>query len=154
NPPKAGITLRDAIIAASNSGFGSEIKINLSAGSVIKPTKELPAVGNDVFIDAVDTDGNPNPTFLDGSLAGKSNGLVFAGSNSGVNGLDIGNFKKAGVLITGTNDYVTTCQIGANLDGKLSPNGLGVYVFKTTGADLEANTIPGNLGPGIQVEES
>jgi len=150
---KSVITLRDAIKVANNSGPGSVIRFGLPQLTVIKPLSQLPSVKDGVFIDGFDVNGDPNPIVVDGSLAGNSNGLVFTGTNSGVENLSIGHFQQAGILILGQGDFVTSCQVGANFNGNLTPNGIGIYVLDTTNVTLEQNFIPGNLGPGVKVED-
>jgi hypothetical protein len=139
----------------------------------IAPNGALPAITtNAAIIDGYSQPGAAKNTLtqgddarlviaLDGASHSPLNGLVVAQQGSKVLGLDIENFKYAGVLITaGGNVQVAGCFIGTDSMGEVAASaGNGVVIENSSntigGPDVgDRNLISGNLGDGVDVPYS
>jgi parallel beta-helix repeat protein len=86
---------------------------------------------------------------LNGLSAGNTNGLAVLGNNCTINGLTIENFGSAGILVEGTGDTVSGCNIGTT-----GHNGNGVYIFQDVGVTLQGNDIENNTADGVLIFDS
>jgi titin len=153
NNPLHG-SLRAAIIAA-NSQPGSTIEFNLGGGvQDLKLAAALP----DLTAKGVTVDGGTimgQEIKIDGQAAGNIAGLVLAGNNDNVANLDVVNCESSGILVEGKADNITNCNIGTDVNHDMGlSNGIGIYVFETTGLTVTSSYIAGNTADGIQVLES
>jgi parallel beta-helix repeat protein len=153
NNPLQG-SLRAAIIAA-NSQPGATIEFNLGGGiHDLKLAAALPDLtANGVTIDG----GNPmaQEIEIDGQAAGNIAGLVLSGNKDSVANLDVVRCESSGILVEGKSDSITACNIGTDVNHEMGlSNGIGVYVFETTGLSVTSSFIAGNTADGIQVLES
>jgi hypothetical protein len=144
-PPQGGISLRDAIVAANNSAPGTTITFVANLDP-IKPTSALPAItANGVTIIGVgDGSDDGSGTTLDGSLAGKSEGLVVAGNKDEIAHLIIQHFQKAGIRVAGNGDTIYNCGVFFN--------GSGVYLHHVAGLLVDFSFMEANSGDGIAVD--
>ena len=146
-------------IPASDPGFGGGV-------FTIRPATALPAVQSPTFLDAVSQlalTGNTNPDgpeiVLDGSSAGRADGLELSGTDSVARGFVIQGFSGAGVRINGNRNRVEGCYLGTNAAGTVGVfNGFGVYVF-LGGTNIiggtqasSRNVITGNAEDGIHLD--
>lgn len=124
----------------------------------ITPQSALPMINNSVIIDGTtqpgwaantsDTLYNANlPIVLDGSNAGASEGLVIAGGNSTVEGLQIQNFANGGIhLLTYGKDSILGNNIPDAGGGYGSPNNIffgggGVFIDSVAGNTIGGTTL-------------
>ncbi|HEV3447665.1 MAG TPA: right-handed parallel beta-helix repeat-containing protein [Gemmataceae bacterium] len=151
NPPQPVISLRDAIIAANNSGGGVIDCTMIGSGiQEINLTSPLP----DITADGVTINASPatEEVVLNGSGAGNATGLSLLGNNCTIDGLTIVRFGSAGVLIEGTGNAVNNCYIGIDPAGHPGlGDGTGIYVYSAVAASLTSNDIENNSGDGVQV---
>ena len=157
-------SLRQAIIDANAASGTNSIRFAIDGTGVqsIHPGSPLPDVTSPLAID-----GTTQPGFVDtplielnGSAAGSSaNGLVIRANNSGVKGLIINGFARAGIELTmGGANTVAGNYIGTNAVGTTAvANGEGILLSFTSnnvigGTNAAArNLISGNSGDGIDV---
>lgn len=156
-------SLREAITAANNTLDGAVIGFNIPGPvpHTIQPTSPLPAIENDIVLD-----GTTEPDFagtpvieVDGSMAGPTNGLDIALSNSTIRGLAINRFEWSGIQINSevTNILIEGNFIGTDWNGNTAiPNNIGVMVLgpgNTIGgtAPGSGNLISGNQINGVQL---
>ena len=170
--PKHGkqCTLRAAIQESNASGGPNVVAFALpSTKRTIAPTSPLPAITDDsTAINGYTETGASANTLatsdnavikvtLDGIHAGDADGLVIAGDDSGVTGLDIQRFAGAGVAMTGSRDVVMGDFIGTNAAGtQKRGNNVGVFVGGPNNLiggkkALARNVISGNILDGIQI---
>ncbi len=111
-------SLREAITAANHALDGAVIAFNIPGPGphTIQPTAPLPAIEDDIVLD-----GTTEPEFagtpvieVDGSMAGPTNGLDIAQSNTTIRGLVINRFEWSGIQI---NSEVTNILIEGNFIG-------------------------------------
>jgi parallel beta-helix repeat protein len=154
--PMGGITLRDCIVAANNSGPGSVINFDplqtMTPSAMVNLNSPLPAVtANGVTISA--QRGGAFEITLNGSGAGLADGLDLLGNDCGVVGLSILNFKVDGFYVQGMNDSITGCGVGIGLNNNAGGNESGVVLSGAVAADLDSNLIQNNFLDGIVVDQ-
>ena len=163
-PGGTGISLREAIVAANNTGGADNIHFNIAGAG-----PHSIAVGAGGFVDiteAVTIDGTTEPDFagtpiieLNGTSAGSSSGLTIAAANTTVKGLVINRFSGNGIVLnadtaTIQGNYIGTNVAGtsalANTDDGIDLNGSSGHQIGGTSAG-EANIIAGNAAHGINI---
>ncbi|MBI3118648.1 MAG: right-handed parallel beta-helix repeat-containing protein, partial [Candidatus Hydrogenedentes bacterium] len=151
------ISLREAILAANNSGGANTIRFDVEGA--ILPAVQLPALSDASGGTVIDGGG---VVLLDGSnLGGSANGLILSSANNALTGLTIIRFPGNGVRITGpgaTGNSVLGCIIGSNgvvsrangLDGvRIDSGAAGNLIGGPAGDDR--NVLSGNAGNGVQI---
>jgi hypothetical protein len=137
-------TLRQAILAANGNAGADTIDFSLGS-QTISPTTPLPAITEQVTIDATADPGD----VVDGSSAGLSaTGLTVNASNVTIQGLEIDNFTGFGILIASSNNTIGQDQIGGNAGGGIS---ISSGTANAIGGSAGANSIFNNTGPGIAI---
>ena len=152
-------SLRQAILDADNHPGNDLIGFALSggAGQVIGPASDLPAVTEAVTIDGFTQPGSSPNTLTGGNnavygvvLDGSSDvrfgtGLTVSANGVTVRGLEVTKFSRIGISVTGSDDVVAGNAIAFNGTG-------GVVVGPgAVGVTIQANSIYGNFGPGIDL---
>ncbi len=142
-------TLRQAILDANAAAGADTIAFNLSGGTTISPTNELPALTDSVTIDATTQPGYSGIPIiqLSGAVASGNpvTGFRIATNDCVIRGLAINSFNNSGVSITnGFGSRVEACYIGLATDGftHLGNAFAGVSIF---GENSGSNTIGGTL---------
>jgi hypothetical protein len=141
--------------------------IHISAGN-----GALPSIGANIIIDATTAVGyftnskNTTPSNLmvdvDGSSLSSGNGLVLAGGNSTVRGLEITGFPGDGILVTSTGNTIGGEQVGLNSAGQANnPAGRITDPVSAHGSvtmvDVrppQGNVISGNGGDGVLIQDA
>lgn len=151
----ARLSLREAIELANL--FPDTNTITFGGGVFhISPTAALPQITAPVHMDALGIGCSPS-VFLDGTGAGAGvDGLVLRGGNSRVEGLSIGRFSGAGILVVSAGNQISCNQIGVK-GGVAEPNGVGVRIGVSAsgtrvGLPSRKNTISGNTAQGILID--
>jgi hypothetical protein len=155
-------SLRQAIMDTNNDKTDVDEIVFAITGTgpfTIQPRIPLDPISTPVFIKGTtetgwakntsDTQYNANlPVVLDGTAAGASEGLLIAGGNSTVEGLQIQNFANGGIhLLTHGNDSILGNNITNAGVGYASPNaflfggGGGVYIDGVAGNIIGGTTL-------------
>ena len=132
----------------------------------IFPLSPLPAIADPVLID-----GESQPNYagtplieINGSQAGRGDGLTITGPGVTVRGLDVNSFSQgAGILISGTGaagNVIADDDVGTDPSGSQAlPNYFGIRLLGGAHANLvggstaaSGDLIAGNFGPGVSVE--
>lgn len=129
-------SLRQAILNANASGNSANINFNIPgpAPYIINLLSPLPTISNGIYIDGTTQTGYPGTPIveLNGSNAGtNANGLYLSGGNSTVQGLVIGGFSGAGIVLDiNGNDVITQNYIGTDVSGtaNLGNGGAGILI--------------------------
>ncbi len=161
-------SLREAIRAANthpNGATPDKIVFDLPRGTVIKPTRLLPAISDPVILDGTTVGGSHDPSKpavgmveLDGKKAGSGDGLVFNTNGSILRGFIVYSFQKNGVVLRGDNNVVESCYIGTRGTDDVGNGAAGVFVDDGSNNRIggetawSANLISGNGGPGVLVK--
>jgi len=158
-PGGAGISLREAIIAANNTGGEKSITFNVE-GTISPTGTALPALtSGSTTIDG----GTAGTIILDGAAldldSGTGAGLVITSADNTLRAMRIQQFHNEGIIIAGiaaTGNTVSGCVIGANGDGN---GGNGILVFSGAsnntigGTDsADRNVIGANAQNGIYID--
>ena len=166
-------SLRQAILD-SNAAVGATNTIDFDiAGSGVQtifPLSSLPAIVNPVLIDGFSQAGYAGTPLIeiDGSQAGRGDGLLIDGSDVTVRGLDIGGFSAgAGIHISGvgaTGDWIYGDFLGTDPTGTVAgSNDEGVEIDGGATGDLigtdgdgvndvaERDVIGGNVFAGVWI---
>jgi hypothetical protein len=156
-------SLRQAILDANADPFVDTIAFAVDGGGVqtIRPLSSLPAVTNQVTIDATFQPGYAETPLivLDGSVAGANvSGLTIAAGNSTVRGLVVNNFGLYGIALATRggdilqNNYLGTDATGTqplgNDWGVIIGAGVTNCIIGGTGA-TDSNLVSGNRTGGI-----
>ncbi len=123
----------------------------------IEPVSALPTITSAVLIDGFSQPGYSGTPLieLNGSKAASPIGLIMAGSNSTVRGLDIGEYSGTGVALEGAGgDLIEANVLGADPTGSYPlPDGFGVSINANNntigGSAAAGNLIAFNTGPGV-----
>ena len=132
-------SLRDALQLAVS---GDTIAFNTSifpsgTPATISPSSALPALDDgNVTIDASNAG-----VIIDGTSAGAVEGLTISSDSNTVKGLQIQNFNKNGIAITGASNTIGTTTAGEG--NTITGNGSQGIELKTAASDF--NTLRGNL---------
>ena len=118
-------SLRQAILDANNTPGANLITFNITGGGVqiIAPFSELPAVTNQVTIDATTQPGYAGTPLivLSGSSSGFINGLTISAPGCAIKGLVVGNFgqntPRSGIVILSASNTVSACYVGVSETG-------------------------------------
>jgi parallel beta-helix repeat protein len=160
NPPKpaaGGVTLRDCIVAANNSGPGSLINFdplqNMTPSATINLNSPLPVITAD-GVAIVAQRGGAFEITINGSGAGLADGFDLNGNDCGLTALSILNFKVDGIYIQGMNATVNSCGLGIGLSNNAGANENGVVLSGAVAATLQNNDIENNTLDGIVVSQS
>ncbi|GAB5518041.1 MAG: hypothetical protein RhofKO_02920 [Rhodothermales bacterium] len=159
-------TLRAALQQANQNEGGDEITFDIvgTAPFVIQPNSALPAVLEDVVLDATSQPGYPGRPVVQiaGALAGADvSGIHLLGGISTIKGLSIYDFSSHGILVQSSGNAIESNFIGLNEGGISTANGNGgdgVHIVgfanNLVGGRTEAqrNVIGANTGSGVHVE--
>jgi RHS repeat-associated protein len=118
-------TLRQAILDANTTVGANIINFNIPGGGVqiIAPFDALPAVTNQVTIDATTQPGYAGTPLvvLSGNNNGYIDGLTISALGCAIKGLVIGNFggniPSSGIVLLSASNTVTACYIGVSETG-------------------------------------
>jgi parallel beta helix pectate lyase-like protein len=149
-----GCTLRAAIQQA-NATAGADV-INFSAPHTISPGSALPAITEQVTIDA---GAGPPTVTINGTSAGAgANGLVLAANGCALYGLVVRNFGNHGIVVNSSSNTLARNHVGTDAAGN-SDQGNGIYGIAVTGSNntiggpaaayVDRNVISGNNGAGL-----
>lgn len=116
------ISLREAILAANNTGGADMIGFNIPGPGphTIQPTSALPSITGPTTVDGTtepDFSGSP-VVELAGTLAGSVSGLHLVSSDNVVRGLAINRFQD-GIVIDGSRNQITGNYVGVDPTGLL-----------------------------------
>jgi CSLREA domain-containing protein len=147
-------TLRAALqeVTAGKVASPTSVSFNLPGGSgTIAPTSPLPAVAYPIAIDG------GTKVVLNGSAAGSgASGLVLQGPASTVRGMEIDNFKGAGVRVEASDVEVgalpsddPACAFPCNTFK--NDTGAAVAVASGSGTTVTGNRLVGNARPAIDL---
>ncbi|MFZ1699298.1 MAG: putative Ig domain-containing protein [Pyrinomonadaceae bacterium] len=149
-------SLRQAILDANNLPGHDEIIFRIPSflGKQISPESELPTI-----TDRVNIFTSPSEEIeLNGTQAGRANGLIIEASFSEVQGLVINRFRRNGILIrNGGRIGIAHMKIGTDPTGQLSKkNGkAGISIERSSGLNgISHNLISGNTEEGIFISRS
>ncbi|MHA2100935.1 MAG: LamG-like jellyroll fold domain-containing protein, partial [Candidatus Kariarchaeaceae archaeon] len=143
------VTLRSAIEETNELQGPRTIYFYIpgSAPFIIQPGSSLPAITDQVFIDATFQSGYSGLPIIniDGTTAGSPDGLTISGGESLVQGLSVQNFSGSGIVLeTEGNNTI--------INNTVSNNGLaGVAVKSGANNSILFNSIHSNGGPGIDL---
>ena len=169
-------SLRQAILDSNAAAGGTNtIDFDIPGQGVqtIAPASPLPAIADPVLIDGYSQPGYDGTPMIElsGSQAGPSDGLLIAGPDVTVRGLDINSFSQgAGIELSGTaatGDWIDGNFLGTDPTGtQAAPNVVGVAIDSGAGNDLvgtngdgvndsgERNLISGNTLSGVWIANS
>jgi len=152
-PGGAGISLREAIIAANNTAGADTITfsvsgtINTSGGLGALPTLNS---GNTTI------DGG-GVIVLNGSSQGSGQGFLLSSSSNIISGITIIRMPDQGINISnGTNNLIEDCIIGTNTagGGGIGNGGNGISMSNTaTGNTVSGCVVSGNGASGISISD-
>jgi len=133
-------TLRWAIeqVNAAPATMATRATIEVETKMTVAPSRPLPAITQPVILDFA-------KLTLDGTKAGKSDGLVIAADDVMVTGVRISNFSGSGIVLAGNRDEVWHSVVTANRTG-IVIEGASDGAF-----DVAVDT---NRGDGIHVTET
>ena len=170
-------SLRQAILDSNAATTGStniiDFDIPGQGVQTIAPASPLPAITNPVLIDGFSQPGYDGTPLIElsGSQAGLSDGLLIAGPDVTVRGLDINSFSQgAGIELSGTaatGDWIDGNFLGTDPTGtQAAPNVFGVAIDFGASNNLvgtngdgandpsERNLISGNTFSGVWIYNS
>jgi RHS repeat-associated protein len=163
-------SLRQAILDANSTPGANLITFNIPGGGVqiIAPFSELPAVTNQVTIDATTQPGYAGTPLivLSGSSSGFINGLTITAPGCTIKGFVIGNFGSSsprhGIVLLSASNMVSACYVGVSETGAATRfnHYFGILISNAPGNNIggldvtNRNLIGGNItgvfitGPG------
>jgi parallel beta-helix repeat protein len=155
-------SLRQAILNANGNPGPNTIAFNLPGTGLqtIKPTSPLPAITNSVLLDGTSQPGYAGTPLivLNGQSAGSAvAGLTVTAGSTTIEGLDIGGFSAAGIVLSGTgatNDLIKGNYIGLAFNGTSSLANGGDGISIDSGAQtnvIQGNVISANGSAGIRI---
>jgi parallel beta-helix repeat protein len=151
-------SLRWAITQANANPGPDLIDFQLGSGlQVLTLASALPAVTDTVKIDATPgVDSNPvgQQIEINGGGAGNAWGLELDGNGCELDDLSIVNFIfQGGILVHGSGEMISECYLGTDFNGTAGlGNGEGILFSGSQGSVIQASTISGNLGSGVDME--
>lgn len=164
----AHCNLREAILAANQSGRGGEIRFDLPGFPYrIHPGSALPAMQGLVVLNGASQEGTECPApvvHIDGSRIDPDtpvNGLELLGDDNSVRGLAITGFSGHGVVVLGDRNLVQCLYAGVDPGGDPAGNDRhGIAVIgghsNTIGGPVpeDGNLLSANGGQGLYVEDA
>jgi hypothetical protein len=164
-PGPDGISLREAMLAANNSGGGDTITFSIGTGAqtITLTSGSLPNMNRSVVIDGSTQPGFTGTPLIEINGNGTiGNGFTLQGGGSVVRSLIINRFTGSGITFQNGNHLVAGNYIGLNAAGTAAQanGGSGVEfhggVNNTVGGLTAAdrNVISGNLQHGVRCDDA
>ena len=144
-------SLRQAILDANSTAGANTISFNIPGGGVqiIAPFSQLPALTNQITIDATTQPGYAGTPLVvvSGSSSGFIDGLTISAPSCAIKGLVIGNFGSSsphsGIVLLSASNTVAACYVGISETGAATR-------FNHYAGILISNA-PGNIIGGLAV---